>query len=184
MTEPQAPTSFNRWDIPVKFGLLIGLVGIILSTINYMFVMPASYIAFLVFSGVFFLVGIFLYFYTGVRQRQAMGGYITLKEAFSAIFIAILISTVITTIWGLVYARVIDPELSSKIKDSTLAFMERMHAPAEKLDETAKQIDEQIGDSLKPGILLYSYAKSLVVTSIFGFICAAIVKREPKVEMR
>jgi Na+/H+-dicarboxylate symporter len=112
-----------------------------------------------------------------------MGGYISIKEAFAAIFIAILISTIMTTIWGIVYARVIDPGLSLKIKESTLAFMESMKAPQEKLDQTAADIDKQIGDSIKPGALIYGYAKSLVITSIFGFICAAIVRRAPKQQM-
>lgn len=179
----ETPASFNRWDIPVKMGLLIGLFSVLLSTMSYMFIMPESYVAFLVSTGVIFVLTIGMYWYTGVRQRKAMGGYITLKEAFAAIFIAILISTIISTIWGVVYARVIDPQLSEKIKESTLAFMEDRHLSQEMLDKTAADLDKQIGDSVKPGILLYSYAKSLVITSIFGFICAAIVKRAPKQQM-
>jgi len=179
----ETPANFNRWDIPVKMGLLIGVIGVLLTTISYVLVMPASYIAFLVSTGVMFLVSIGLYYVTGVRQRKAMGGYINLKDAFAAIFVAILISTIITTIWGVVYAVVIDPQLPEKIKEGTLSFMEGMKAPQEKLDEQAAAIDKQFRDSLKPATLLYAYAKSLVITSIFGFICAAIVRRAPKQSM-
>jgi hypothetical protein len=178
------PANFNRWDVPVKMGILIGLIGIVLSTVGFMFILPSSYIGYLVFTGITFVISIGLYFYTGVRQRQAMGGFISIRDAFAAIFIAILISSIISTIWGLIYARIIDPELTEKIKDGTLAMMERMKAPPEKLDETAKQIDEQIGSSVKPGVLLLSFAKSLVVSSIIGLVCALIVKREPKQLMR
>ena len=177
------PASFRRWDVPVKMGVLIGLVSIILSTVSYMFIMPASYGAFLAFSAVVFLVSMVLYWLTGDRQRKAMGGYITIKDAFSAIFIAILISTLMSTIWGIVYARVIDPGLPEKIKESTLSFMESMKAPQSKIDEMSETYEKQIGDSVKPGALIYSYAKSLVITSIFGLICAAIVKRTPKQQM-
>jgi hypothetical protein len=61
--------------------------------------------------------------------------------------------------------------------------MEGMKAPQEKIDEAAANFDKQASDSLKPGVLLYSYAKSLVITSIFGFICALIVRRRPKQTM-
>ena len=178
------PATFNRWDIPVKMGLLIGIASVLLSTISYMFIMPASYVGFLVTTGIITLASIVMYWYTGVRQRKAMGGYITLKEAFTAIFITILISTIITTAWGVVYAKVIDPHLTEKIKESTLAMMESMKAPQARLDQTADDIDKQIGDSTRPAMLLYSYAKSLIIMSIFGFICAAIVRRAPKQEMR
>ena len=177
------PANFNRWDIPVKMGLLIGVISILLSTMSYMLVMPWSYVAFLVSTAVIFVVGIGLYYVTGVRQRKAMGGYITLKDAFAAIFVTILISTIITTIWGVVYARVLDPQLSDKIKESTLGFMESRHMSQEALDKASEDLDKQIGESIKPGILLYSYAKSLIITSIFGFICAAIVRRAPKQSM-
>ena len=176
-------SGFNRWDIPVKMGLVIGLVSIIISVANYTFVMDKSYIAFLVVTGLTFLVTIFLYGLTGARQRKAMGGFISLKDAFSAIFVAILISTLISSVWGIIYAKWIDPNVTEKVKESTLAFMEGMKVPQEKLDSTAADLDKQLSESLKPGILIYNYAKSLVIMSIFGFICALIVKREPKQAM-
>lgn len=175
--------SFNKWDIPVKMGLLIGLLSIVLSVINYMFLLPKSYIAFMVLTAVTFIAMIILYGVTGARQRKAMGGFITLKEAFSAIFVAILISSIISTVWGIIYAKMIDPNVVDKVKVGTLEFMQNMHAPQEKMDETAATLDKQFAESMKPGILLYSYAKSLVVLSIFGFIAAFIVRRKPKQQM-
>lgn len=182
--DPNAATpDFNKWDIPVKMGVLIGLLSILLSVINYMFLLPKNYIAFMVMSGVMFLAMIILYWFTGARQRKAMGGFITLKEAFSTIFVAILISSIISTIWGILYAKIIDPHVADKVKAGTLEFMQNMHAPQDKLDETAANLDKQFGESMKPSILLYSYAKGLVMLSIFGFICAFIVKRKPKEQM-
>lgn len=183
-SETETNSSFNRWDIPVKFGLLIGLIGIVLTTVNFMFVLRSSYVAFLACSGVFFVVHLFLYYYTGVRQRKAMGGYISLKEAFSAIFIAILISTIISTIWGLVYAKLIDPESTSIVKEGTLAMLEKANMSTADIDKKAQDFDEIAAKSTQPKVLLLSLAQSLVITSIFGFICALIVRREPKTEMR
>lgn len=178
--EYQLPEGFRRWDIPVKMGILIGLAGILLSAMNYIFIMPASYIGFLVFTGITFLVTLVLLFVTGTKQRKAMGGYILLKDAFAAIFVAIVISSVITTIWGVLYARVIDPDVTDKVKTATLGFMEQMNVSSEQLDKSAADMDKQLADGMKPKFLLYNFAKSLVVSSLFGFIIALIVKRTPK----
>lgn len=178
--EYQLPEGFKRWDIPVKMGILIGLAGILLSAMNYIFIMPSSYVGFLVFTGVSFLVTLALLFVTGVRQRKAMGGFILLKDAFAAIFVAILISSAITTIWGVLYAKVIDPDITEKVKTATLGFMEQMKASSEQLDKSAADMDQQLADGMKPKFLIYNFAKSLVVSSLFGFIIALIVKRTPK----
>ncbi len=181
--QPAQPENFKRWDIPVKMGILTGLTGILLSALNYMFVMPSSYVAFLVGTAVTFIITLVLYGITGVRQRKAMGGYISLKDAFSAIFMAILVSSVITTIWGLLYAKVIDPDVTEKVKQSTLAFMENMKVSSEQLDKSAADMDKQLAESTTPRVLIYNFAKSLVLSSLFGFIIALIVKRAPKHQM-
>jgi hypothetical protein len=176
----QPSSDFNRFSIPIKWGLIIGLLSCILATINFMFIIN-NYVAFLVFTFVMYVVTIILYGVTGVQQRKAMGGYITFKEAFQAIFLAILISTIITSVYGVIYTKFIDPTVVDRIKEGTLAFMENMNVPEEKLDQTAADIDQQFEDSLKPGKLLYAIAKSLIISSIFGFICALIVKKQKPV---
>jgi hypothetical protein len=182
-TSTAASAPFNRWDIPVKMGVIIGIINMLWTTLNNMLVLPHNYIAYLVLNLVIFILMIVLYGNTGVRQRKAMGGFITLKEAFSAIFITILISTAIAAIWSVVYAKWIDPHVGEKVKEGTLAFMERMKMPQERLDEQAANFDKQLIESVQPAQLLLSYAKGIIFMSIFGFICAAIVRRAPKQAM-
>lgn len=179
----EPPANFKRWDIPVKWGIIIGIVSILWTTINGMFILPRNYMAYLVLTFAVFAVMIVLYGVAGAKQRKAMGGYISFKDAFAAIFIAILISSAISSIWGFVYAKWIDPHMVEKIKDGTLSFMERMKVPQDKIDEQAANFDKQVTDSQRPAQLLFSYAKGLIFLSIFGMICAAIVKRAPKETM-
>lgn len=176
---PGPPAGFKRAEIPVTMGIITGIVGVVLSVVAFMFLLPKSYVLFLVGTGLMWVAPIVLYVVAGIRQRKAMGGYITLKQAFQAIFIVILISSIITTIWGVVYAKYIDPEIGVKMKESTLAFMQRMKVPEAKMDETAKSMDKQLADGLKPGKLLYAFAQGVVIHSIIGLIIAAIIKRNP-----
>lgn len=173
-------TNFNRWSIPVKWGLIIGIVSCVLATVNFMFVLN-SYMAFLAVSFLIYIATVIFYGVAGAQQRKAMGGYITFKDAFQAIFIVILISSIITTIYGIVYTKFIDPSVIDRIKEGTLGFMEKTNVPVEKIDEAAEDFDKRTVDSLKPGNILFSFAKSLVVSSLLGFICALIVKKQKPV---
>mgnify|MGYP001255543027 CR=1 FL=1 len=168
---------FNRFSVPVKWGILVGVISIILTTVNFLFIIE-YYPVFLVVSSLIYIISIVLYGVAGAQQRKAMGGYIDLKEAFQAIFIVILISSIISTIYGIVYVKLIDPSVMDVIKSNTLAFMERMNVPEEKLDQTAADFDREVAQGFKPGRLLYSFARQLVVQSIFGFICALIVRKK------
>lgn len=180
-TGPAGPSaSFNKWDIPVRFGLLLGIIGVILSTVNFMFLLKTSYVLFLVMTAItVWVVPIIFYAMTGIRQRKAMGGYINIKWAFQAIFITILISSVITSIWGIIYAKYIDPEVGVRMKEATIAFMERMKVPESKMDETVKNMDKQLAEGMKPAKMLYAFAKDLIFQSIIGFIIAAIIRKNP-----
>lgn len=177
-------SGFKRFDIPVKMGILIGLIVILIDTVNYKMALGSSMMA---FYGLYFVSGLFaiiMYGVTGARQRKAMGGYINIKEAFQAIFIAILISTAIISVWGVIYVKWIDPDFMMRMKEQTISFMQRMNAPQEKVDEVSASIDKELKNSLTIGAVIYGYAKKLILYSIAGLICAAIVKKDPPAEMR
>ncbi len=174
------PKDINKNAIPVRWGIIIGLASCVLSTIDLMF-LSTSFIPFMACFALAFIITVILFGVVGKMQRKAMGGYITLKEAFRAIFIVILISTAISTVYGIIYTKFIDPDVMIRIKTMTLEFMEKFHAPQDKLDDTAKQMDEQSANGLKPGTILYQFFKTIIWYSIFGFIVAAIVsKKKPE----
>ncbi len=176
--------SFNRWDIPIKMGVLLGLLSILLATVNNMLILPHNYIAYLVFTFAMGIGMVVLYGVAGARQRKAMGGFISLKDAFSAIFVVILISSAIGAVYNLIYAKWIDPHVGEKIKEGTLSMMERFKVPQSKLDEASTNFDRQLAESQKPSQVLLGYFKGLILLSIFGFIAALIVRRVPKTNMQ
>lgn len=164
-------------DIPLKWGIITGVIGCILITLNFTVIIK-NYMAFLAFSFITFVVTVVLYGIAGAKQRKAIGGYISLKQAFQAIFFVILISTTITTVYGIIYTKYIDPDVYVKVKEGTLSFMEKMKTPQDKIDKALEDFDKQRADGMKPANILLSFAKSLILYSIFGFVCALIVKRK------
>jgi hypothetical protein len=168
---------FNRFDIPVKFGVIIGLVMAVMATLNYQF-FTETYGLMMGFTVASFIIGMVLFFITGVQQRKAMGGFIDIKQAFSAIFVAILISLTISFIYNFIYVKFIDPDVIDRISSTSVEFAEKMGAPQEKLDQIADQIEEQKADGQGIGKQLLGFLSQVVIYSIFGFIIAAIVRRK------
>ncbi|RYD54668.1 MAG: DUF4199 domain-containing protein [Sphingobacteriales bacterium] len=167
----------NRFDIPVKYGLIIGLVMALVVTIQYQF-FSESWWGITTFGVFSFIVNMALYFVTGVQQRKAFGGYIDIKQAFSALFVTILISLVISFIYSYIYVEFIDPDVIDRISNTSIGFAEKMGAPQEQLDKIQAQVEEQKENAHGIGKQLLGFLSQVVIYSIFGFIIAAIVKRK------
>jgi hypothetical protein len=170
-------TPFKKFDIPVKMGFITALVGILTFTLGNMLFIK-NFVPYIIFLIVSFILVVIMLGVTGAQQRKAMGGYIEFKEAFQAIFVAILILCVCTFVYSEIYTHFIDPHFSDKMKESSLRFAEKMGATQEALDEAAKKADEGMAQKNNISNKLLSLFWSVVIYSIFGFICAAIVKKK------
>ena len=175
---PAQPSSKpNSTSVGVKWGLIAGLVSCVVTTVNFMFILKSSYVAFLIMSLLSFVVTLVLSGMGAAEQRRAQGGYITFKEAFRVVFITVLIATIIGTIYGLVYVKAIDPGSVDRMKESTLTFMERMGTPQDAIDDTAANFDKQNMGSMSFGRVMLGAAQSLIIYSLLGLLVALIVRR-------
>jgi len=165
--------------VGVKWGFIIGLVGCVITTLSFMVILPRSYATFLVMTFVSFVLTLVLLGFAAAEQRRAQGGFISLKEAFRVIFIAILIVVALNTAYGVLYAKVIDPDSVVRTKEATLSFMERMGTPQSQLDKQAADFDADAAKSTSPARLLMSAGVSVVFYSLFGLLVALIVRRKP-----
>lgn len=174
---------FNRFAIPVRYGLMVGFILMFLTTVTFLYIMKWNFWAFSGAGFMMFLIPVIFYGIAASKQKKEMGGAISLKDAFQTAFVVILISQLISGIYGLIYIKYIDPDCMIRMKETMLEFFESMkNMPQESIDQQMKNMDEQIDGSTKPSILLYSTAKSIIIHSIFGFIAALIVSRKKPVE--
>jgi hypothetical protein len=182
MNNPQmeVPGDFNPNAIALRYGLMTGFIGMFLTTINNLYLLKFSYITFIISSLVVssFLVPVTFYAITVKRQRNLLGGFISIKEAFRVVFIVVLISVAINSIYGVVYIKWIDPEYVERMKEATYAFMERQHVPQEAIDAKMNEFDEGMSKSMHPGRFLFSMATLIILQSIFGFLTAMVLKRD------
>jgi hypothetical protein len=172
--EQTTQANFNKFAIPMRMGFMIALFKVILSTIGYKFFTGQWGMSTgLWFVG--FVITIILFAQTGKMQRKEMGGYIDIKQAFQAIFVAALIVCIISSIYDFIYIKYIDPNMMDKIKESSIAMAEKWGAPQETLDNMEKQFDDE--NTLKLSKQLQGLLTSIIFYGILSLICAAIVKK-------
>jgi len=169
----------SKYAIAIRYGLMTGFVSMFLTTINFLYLLKNKLCS--IFSRWFFNVcsSNSFYWIAATQQRKMLGGFISLKDAFQVIFIVILISMVISTIYGLIYNKYIDPDFNYPNEmNQCKAFFEKMKMPEDKMDEALASVDGATASATKPSKLLYSLAQGIIFQSIFGFIIALIAKKE------
>lgn len=167
---------FNRFAIAIRWGIIWGILSCILITVQHMFFIE-RYGIYMTFMVLTFILGLVLYCVAGIQQRKAMGGYISFKDAFQVIFVVILISSLISGIYSFVYFKYIDPEAIDKLKNATLTAMQNWGAPESSIDEAEANFEKGAGN-MEIGTVFLNFLKGVIFNSIFGFICAAIVKKK------
>ena len=167
----------NKDAAALKWSIITSLVCIILITLVYMFLAEKFMIFFIAYLAVL-AVPIVFYGIAAAQQRQLMGGFIEMKEVFRAIFIVIIISTVVINIYNYVYTTVIDPEYIDRVKNGMLSFADKVKMDKKQTDEMLSNFDKQISQQSSIKSRFLGILTQIIVYSIFGFIIAAIVKKK------
>lgn len=176
--ENPAEQDFNRFALPVRWGIIISILLIFITTIHGMFFLESmGMMGVGIISFLSFVIAMVLLLVMATQQRKAMGSYITFKEAFSAIFVSILIICVITNIYTYAYTNWIDPDYTEKVKNITVTFSGNMGGE-EAANQAADQFDKQMDEKNSISSILLGLATTIILYSLFGFIIAAIVKRK------
>lgn len=171
----------GRFAIPVRYGLMAGFISMFLTTINFLYLLNISYPAFMVGGFLMFAAPIVFYVLVIKRQKNLLGGYISLKEGFQAVFVVVLISSSIATIYGLIYNNYIDPQFVTRMKSVMENFFIKSKLPSEKIDEILSNVDSATAGAKSISKTLYGFAQGIIMQSLIGFIIALILKKEKSV---
>lgn len=168
---------FNKFALPIRWGVIISIVLIFMTTIHGLFLMESmGMVGIGVVSFLSFVIAMILLLVMGTQQRKAMGGYITFKEAFSAIFVSVLIIAVVSNIYTYAYTNWIDPSYFEKMKNITVNMTASIGGD-EAAEMSAAEFDKNIERGKSFGGIMLGLATTIILYSLFGFIIAAIVKR-------
>jgi hypothetical protein len=108
-----------------------------------------------------------------------------MREAFKAMFIAVLIFEFFYMVTTLVYLKYIDPNFFGKLRDNTENMLIAAKAPQADIDKTLKVLEQAQEQTQYTRINVFDFLKTYLytvgMTGLFALLFAFILKRKPPV---
>lgn len=166
----------------IKWGLIIGVAYAVLVFLRY-YLGTNNVMLFSMMTFFGFIIAIGILFYSGWKLRQQNGGWIEMREAFKAMFIAVLIFEAFFMLTTLVYLKYIEPNFFEKLRESTESMLLATNAPQSDIDNMLKNMDQLQTQYNQISVFdfLKTYLYSVGITGLFALLFAFILKRKPPV---
>jgi len=168
-------------DHAIKWGVILGLVGVIYTVLLY--IVDAALLANM-WLGLFTLVLFLgLVVYAGIDYRKQMGGLLPFGKAYQHGFLTLFIGGIIGTLFNYLLYNIIDPGLVETLAEAgaenARAIAERFGAPPEAIDDAVEKARTDTIDRLQGAGVFISFLWGLIAYAIIALITGAIVKRKP-----
>ena len=167
----------------IRSGLIIGVIGIIVSLLLYI-VDPATFAIWwlMIILGIVNLVLITVF---GVRYRSEIGGFISFKDAYIYTLITMVVMVIISTLFSLTLFTVIDPGIAEIVADAAVenaeAMMKRFGAPEDGMDEALENARQDTLDRFTVVGMMKGSGIRILINVVICLILAAIIKKnEPE----
>ncbi len=168
MTEPHYETKPSILKIALKWGLLTGLVSIIYALFGFVTESFGNFLITLLVSLIISILGIVM----ALKEfREKNGGYMTYGEGLLLGVGAMVIASILSGLFAMLYMQFVDPMIGEKMVDATLEQMEGFGVDADALEEQREMILaentplNQLWGALKNG-LFGGLFLSLIISAI------------------
>jgi amino acid transporter len=162
----------------VKWGLIISVVYCIFLLLRFEIGENNT----LIFGGLAFVgyvIVLILLLVSGFNLRKKLGGYIELKEAFKALFYAVLIFEFAYAVFNFIYLKYINPDFFYNLKDATERMLIETKQPQAEIDKVLEGIDVDAPQKMNFFDVLKSYLFWVAITGALAFLMALIIKKKP-----
>ncbi|MFN0031770.1 MAG: DUF4199 domain-containing protein [Flavobacteriales bacterium] len=163
----------------VTYGLIIGVVAIAVSLIQYQ---VAGLTGGILWSLIGFVVGIALHVIFANKLKAANGGVAGFGKMFGWLFTMSAIAVVLSGIFTIVYISSVGGDVVDSAMDQAMEqSMGGMSDAEVEAAETAREALSTAGSGLMIGAMILGLIGALVIYAIIDLILAAILKKEPPV---
>lgn len=170
------------------FGMIVLLAGIIsvymlANTANFALVVATPLVVSL-------LVPLAAAVFLTLNLRKRIGGYWTLRQATTGIFIMFIVAYTFSTVGNFVFYEISGPGLKAETKENlvkvTTSFLERQGANQDEIDASVDKVNAGFAESveLSTGQIIQGYLQAIIIIFVAALIFAAIFKKEPPVFAR
>ncbi|GAA4315059.1 hypothetical protein GCM10023149_11500 [Mucilaginibacter gynuensis] len=178
----------------IPSGVLLGVILLVLGIFSFYFVVSIASSFWLIVSGPLLfgiLVPLVIAVFFVLDLRKKIGGFWTLKQATSGIFILFIVGNIVSTIGrDLLFAKVIEPQMVEKMQNTmvnaTTKFMEDQNVEQAEIDKKIAEVEKGFDAQKDAGVAKYiqGVVISIIMTFVLALIFAAIFKREPPITLQ
>jgi len=178
-------TKNSLFSSALKSGLIIGVVSIIVFIIMYVADIKPVGIAMplvIMFFGLAINIAVLVFLFK--KYRTEIGGFVSFRDAFLYCFIALVVSTLISTIFTFLFIQFIEPNYYKNIMDAQKTYMENYlsgKVSEEQMAQTMDKIDEQAAKMTPVSSMVKSLIGGVIFSGIIALIVGAIMKKNPDV---
>jgi hypothetical protein len=169
----------------IKSGLIIGVVSIVVFVIMYVAdIKPIGMMMPFVIMLIGLAINIAILVIMFKKYRTETGGFISFGNAFLYCFIALVVASIISTIFTLLFIQLIEPAYYKNIMDAQKAYMENYLAgkvSEEQMAQTMDKIDEQAANMGSIATTAKNFLFGVIFSGIIALIVGAIMKKNPDV---
>ncbi len=173
----------SYWPYVIRWGVIIGIVGAVLTLLMYVggnglspmvwsFSLMGIGLVSLILSGVLATRGVRAY------RETELGGLIPFGKAFVVAFLILVISSLISSVFNLLYITVIDPDFANNMVSRMSDWFAEVGMDEAQIEAQTEQMRK--GFSLNRQLLNLAFAP--VGAALIGLIAAAAAKRNPPME--
>lgn len=164
----------SKYTLGVRYGLITGVIYIILLFIRYRFTdLNPNYIGLIAIIS--YVAILLMFLFTGINRKKELGGTAEMKDIFQSIFITILITELCFVLFNWIYFKFIDPSFWEKLKTASIVMMKKLNLSQSQINEQLKGFSDA-GQMTQPGGLIRGYGTSVIIDSIFGLLFAFILR--------
>lgn len=160
----------------LSYGVILGLVLIIFTVILYLggvkwFIGPLAWVA--------WCIPILVAVLGGLKQKKALGGFMSFGEALKTVFLICVIGSLLSTLFNYLLLNFIDVPFQQALAQETAVVQEKMMRKFGASDATIEKsvADTLNGNNYTIGRIMLGYAFGLIFWFIISLIIAAIIKK-------
>ena len=182
-TVPKGNPNASYWPYVTRWGVIIGVIGAVLTMGMYVggnslspmvwtFTTMGIGLLSLILSGVLATRGVRAY------RETELGGLIPFGKAFLVAFLILVISSLISSVFNLLYITVIDPDFANNMVSRMSDWFAEVGMDEAQIEAQTEQMKKNF--SLNRQLLNLAFVP--VGAAVLGLIAAAAAKRNPPME--
>jgi len=172
----ETPKSGSKFATGIKYGIIAGIVYILLILIRYLFLDYNP----MIFTGamlISYIIIIVFFIMAAIERKKELGGYADLKDLFAPVFIVILFAEVCYAVFNYIYLNFIDPDFFNHFMQTTMEYVKKMGGSTDAISKQMDKMEAQNAEKMSVLHALMGLGMWIIIDSVIGILIALIIRK-------